>query len=1288
MQGGFPKAFKLSTSKNAYGESNLFKNEKSGKLGQVDSKEQHDKNASSNKIRDIGREKPKKLSLFAQEMLKKNELTQVNDNPSSSTEQIIDISKAVAVSSTKQIEHDISMKMIQSSLTSEKEEREEDDGENERYEEMNDYGMGNMKRIEDMTPQEIEEAQKEILSMFDPNILEAFLKTMDKKQHPKKTNEHEAKETTYGLDQHIESIQRGAEDDGNDGIDSEYEKELDNFQDKPSNQPPLDLSWVKSHEDVIEAAKKHLPETEKEKLKWMIPDITEDGNNSSQEEIKGDKLQDDESAPRFDLLGKLIPKDYQGSALDGLHNHGDNPDLAGYTIDELSMLARSTLPAQRVTALRAIAGILSQRQDMLTIETGNQHPLRFISGRLLLLIRMCLDDDIQTVVMSSIDAMKYFLVPSHEESNRNNISDLSTLTGPIIWGQIERAQGSRARFVRGREPYSGFDILTKDELDDFDELNDSELVEASPLRGLIRSNILKRFSFLLGGLKIKPKFVLPDDSMRKIIDILIYIARFDTQTVVNDFAIFLVPILFRNYIELNSWENVNQSLFDGASSVDSSTISKVKLASSILDLIFVLCQGDSHFVKSFVEGGYLNALSRFFMLHPCSKVLGTDILAKAMKIIRVCLLHIPATTMDFVISFLPNIMMVLQHAGKEPGRERVVLSVYQLLGQLILSKITLYLAANREKDLGISERSPPVHLAERLITFVEYCNTSNALSTAELSTEYLSVLSAISFFISSISKACIVSSLDENYLGQGTDYYLARLISIPQIFTKSKSYPKMKIVQSMTAEMENQLRTIYRQLGNALSNVLKMQRSGHSLQNMMRIESVVSVSDCQYYLGYLLKSSDVNVPEMEKWYLDHLSAYEFNTVRYFERIPLNSIDGFSYHILSRGFLQCVFSLFCNNKSNHDEIKNYLAQIIRSSLVGPVADESIIKESLLLLMTPSLFIGAGVGWWVNEKSSTLPSRAIHQICDVLIPEFSNILGGDVAIKNSFFMNYFFNDGQDNEDINQFVFCGTSRKSKHWVLAGRAWPAIILLDSKNKPSLKVVRASLLLMWELRESIGYIPMLGVLAKFGKTIDSNLLFDDRCTKLIDQLWDWAYSQWIQTNRSQNVNQLIKWFDAKSEMETLVTDELIHEVSSHGHPICIRSILLFLEPGFSTSLRRRIWLQIIEMKLFSILRPRNVQDEVHSILLYNINNKDLPITIAEEEELIPAYVSCLNDETFGTNENIFLVRVAKHHLNQFIIGSMDGIGKWDKAQIMQMLQTTCNDRFISVGVRHSEITS
>jgi hypothetical protein len=66
------------------------------------------------------------------------------------------------------------------------------------------------------------------------------------------------------------------------------------------------------------------------------------------------------SAIRFSFRGEMLPpsKSLELSTSLGLHHHADDPEAAGYTISELSILSRSTVPAQRCVAWQVLGRIL------------------------------------------------------------------------------------------------------------------------------------------------------------------------------------------------------------------------------------------------------------------------------------------------------------------------------------------------------------------------------------------------------------------------------------------------------------------------------------------------------------------------------------------------------------------------------------------------------------------------------------------------------------------------------------------------------------------------------------------------------------------------------------------------------------------------------------------------------------------------------------------------------------------------------------------------------------------
>ncbi|ODN80896.1 hypothetical protein L202_03024 [Cryptococcus amylolentus CBS 6039] len=85
---------------------------------------------------------------------------------------------------------------------------------------------------------------------------------------------------------------------------------------------------------------------ESAKLEWLKP-ITTPSNDSS---------------TRFDLSGAVLSTDAKASLPThlGLHHHGESPDLAGYTLQDILYLCRSTVPSQRITMMGVLSKIIAK----------------------------------------------------------------------------------------------------------------------------------------------------------------------------------------------------------------------------------------------------------------------------------------------------------------------------------------------------------------------------------------------------------------------------------------------------------------------------------------------------------------------------------------------------------------------------------------------------------------------------------------------------------------------------------------------------------------------------------------------------------------------------------------------------------------------------------------------------------------------------------------------------------------------------------------------------------------
>ncbi|KAI9654890.1 MAG: hypothetical protein M1831_005259 [Alyxoria varia] len=120
---------------------------------------------------------------------------------------------------------------------------------------------------------------------------------------------------------------------------------------KPRDPPSLDPAAPSFLEDLHAKYFPSLP-SDPSKLAWM--------SSSTPAKTPYNLDEIPVAALRFAFDGTLLAprtaKEIPVTA--GLHHHGDDPDTAGYTIAELSHLARSTFPAQRCIAYQTLGRLL------------------------------------------------------------------------------------------------------------------------------------------------------------------------------------------------------------------------------------------------------------------------------------------------------------------------------------------------------------------------------------------------------------------------------------------------------------------------------------------------------------------------------------------------------------------------------------------------------------------------------------------------------------------------------------------------------------------------------------------------------------------------------------------------------------------------------------------------------------------------------------------------------------------------------------------------------------------
>ncbi|KAM0322451.1 hypothetical protein ACHAQA_009520 [Verticillium albo-atrum] len=127
-------------------------------------------------------------------------------------------------------------------------------------------------------------------------------------------------------------------------------------------QPPALPDLDPSHPDFLATLhEKFFPNlpADPSKLAWMAPLPTTDSPADRDSPYYPGQASLPISALRFDFRGAMLPPrlSRQIPVSKGLHHHGQAPEAAGYTIEELSILARSAVAAQRCVAFQTVGRV-------------------------------------------------------------------------------------------------------------------------------------------------------------------------------------------------------------------------------------------------------------------------------------------------------------------------------------------------------------------------------------------------------------------------------------------------------------------------------------------------------------------------------------------------------------------------------------------------------------------------------------------------------------------------------------------------------------------------------------------------------------------------------------------------------------------------------------------------------------------------------------------------------------------------------------------------------------------
>ncbi|KAL3875002.1 hypothetical protein ACJMK2_037944 [Sinanodonta woodiana] len=238
----------------------------------------------------------------------------------------------------------------------------------------------NMQTLSAMSQDEILAEQKKLLETLDHRIVE-FLNARKKRKQSAQSQKSEP-----SITQSDSSLVRKKDI-------------IAKTKDQTQFPVEVDKKWV------------HMGKVEYNKLEWMkdLPPPSAPGHKTGQQ-------------ARFDFQGNLIPADAEIPVHFGLHHHGEEPERAGYTLEELFLLSRSSNVQQRTLALQTLGRVIQKAKDG-SLDQLIQTPIlpSILDAGVVFLLRWALDDSVDAVVVSAIAGLSSLLVNQADEMALNQV---------------------------------------------------------------------------------------------------------------------------------------------------------------------------------------------------------------------------------------------------------------------------------------------------------------------------------------------------------------------------------------------------------------------------------------------------------------------------------------------------------------------------------------------------------------------------------------------------------------------------------------------------------------------------------------------------------------------------------------------------------------------------------------------------------------------------------------------------------------------------------------------------
>ncbi|XP_068195704.1 RNA polymerase II-associated protein 1 isoform X2 [Antennarius striatus] len=364
----------------------------------------------------------------------------------------------------------------------------------------------NQAKLQRMSQSEILEEQQKLLSQLDPRLVEFVRsrKVQSVSSSASSCKHPQGRSREGGLT--LKAVSTESDSSVAPVSLKPQEAEMEGEEEEEQLPPPLAMAGedlpVKPQKEWV-----HMNKLEPQKLQWMrdLPAPRKKGTKKAMQ-------------ARFDFTGALIPPTEDLPTHLGLHHHGEEPERAGYSLQELFILSRSQVIQQRSLALSTLANILSQaRAGAYLSDLKGSVTSTLLDAGLLFLLRFALDDSVEGVMSAAVHALKTLLVCDSDEECLD--CTFSWFRGVASFPLLPSVQEEEDVEDEGLPESMRETTKEKEE-----RKSDHDVARQDVVKGLLKMKLLPRLRYILEVVRPSPRVV------QDVLEIMTRIARHSSSS--------------------------------------------------------------------------------------------------------------------------------------------------------------------------------------------------------------------------------------------------------------------------------------------------------------------------------------------------------------------------------------------------------------------------------------------------------------------------------------------------------------------------------------------------------------------------------------------------------------------------------------------------------------------------------------------------------------------------------------------------------------------------------------